>query len=84
MHLLVFSPVHLVPLPVEPVGGGSACPRAAAQLYVGTDALRSLFHMVLWTAVLEVLQRIEGCCDWTEIDSNFAHTLDLWSYATGN
>ncbi|KAM5281646.1 trafficking protein particle complex subunit 10 isoform 2-T2 [Ctenodactylus gundi] len=32
---------------------------------------------------LEVLQRIEGCCDRAQIDSNIAHTVGLWSYATG-
>lgn len=31
---------------------------------------------------LEVLQRIEGCCDRAQIDSNIAHTVGLWSYAT--
>ncbi|XP_023048183.2 trafficking protein particle complex subunit 10 isoform X5 [Piliocolobus tephrosceles] len=36
----------------------------------------------VFLSCLEVLQRIEGCCDRTQIDSNIAHTVGLWSYAT--
>lgn len=28
-----------------------------------------------------MLQRIEGCCDRAQIDSNIAHMVGLWSYA---
>ncbi|XP_048349288.1 trafficking protein particle complex subunit 10 isoform X2 [Sphaerodactylus townsendi] len=30
----------------------------------------------------EVLQRIEGCCDRSQIDANVSHMVGLWSYAT--
>ncbi|XP_059248448.1 trafficking protein particle complex subunit 10 isoform X1 [Mustela nigripes] len=36
----------------------------------------------VFLSCLEVLQRIEGCCDRAQIDSNVAHTVGLWSYAT--
>nr|XP_045359962.1 trafficking protein particle complex subunit 10 isoform X1 [Camelus bactrianus] len=36
----------------------------------------------VFLSCLEVLQRIEGCCDRVQIDSNIAHTVGLWSYAT--
>ncbi|XP_066226153.1 trafficking protein particle complex subunit 10 isoform X2 [Saccopteryx leptura] len=36
----------------------------------------------VFLSCLEVLQRIEGCCDRMQIDSNIAHTVGLWSYAT--
>ncbi|XP_037686691.1 trafficking protein particle complex subunit 10 [Choloepus didactylus] len=36
----------------------------------------------VFLSCLEVLQRIEGCCDRVQIDSNVAHTVGLWSYAT--
>lgn len=36
----------------------------------------------MFLSCLEVLQRIEGCCDRAQIDSNIAHTVGLWSYAT--
>ncbi|XP_076975245.1 trafficking protein particle complex subunit 10 isoform X2 [Tamandua tetradactyla] len=36
----------------------------------------------VFLSCLEVLQRIEGCCDRALIDSNAAHTVGLWSYAT--
>lgn len=36
----------------------------------------------VFLSCLEVLQRMEGCCDRAQIDSNVAHTVGLWSYAT--
>uniref|UniRef100_A0A8C5KBM9 Trafficking protein particle complex 10 n=2 Tax=Jaculus jaculus TaxID=51337 RepID=A0A8C5KBM9_JACJA len=36
----------------------------------------------VFLSCLEVLQRIEGCCDRAQIDSNIAHMVGLWSYAT--
>ncbi|XP_019384571.1 PREDICTED: trafficking protein particle complex subunit 10 isoform X1 [Crocodylus porosus] len=36
----------------------------------------------VFLSCLEVLQRIEGCCDRTQIDANVSHTVGLWSYAT--
>lgn len=36
----------------------------------------------VFLSCLEVLQRIEGCCDRAQMDSNIGHTVGLWSYAT--
>ncbi|XP_034971003.2 trafficking protein particle complex subunit 10 [Zootoca vivipara] len=36
----------------------------------------------VFLSCLEVLQRIEGCCDRSQIDANVSHTVGLWSYAT--
>ncbi|XP_055975198.1 trafficking protein particle complex subunit 10 isoform X1 [Sorex fumeus] len=36
----------------------------------------------VFLSCLEVLQRIEGCCDRAQLDSNIAHTVGLWAYAT--
>ncbi|KAG5833739.1 hypothetical protein ANANG_G00279070 [Anguilla anguilla] len=31
---------------------------------------------------LEVLQRIEGCCEQAQLEANCTHTVGLWAYAT--
>lgn len=36
----------------------------------------------VFLSCLEVLQRIEGCCDRAQIEANVSHTVGLWSYAT--
>ncbi|XP_063301825.1 trafficking protein particle complex subunit 10 isoform X2 [Pelobates fuscus] len=36
----------------------------------------------VFLSCLEVLQRIEGCCERSQIEANVAHTVGLWSYAT--
>ncbi|XP_053312828.1 trafficking protein particle complex subunit 10 [Spea bombifrons] len=36
----------------------------------------------VFLSCLEVLQRIEGCCDRAQMEANVAHTVGLWSYAT--
>ncbi|XP_077149660.1 trafficking protein particle complex subunit 10 isoform X1 [Ranitomeya variabilis] len=36
----------------------------------------------VFLSCLEVLQRIEGCCERAQIDANISHTVGLWSYAT--
>lgn len=36
----------------------------------------------VFLSCLEVLQRIEGCCDRAQLDSNISHMVGLWSYAT--
>ncbi|XP_038657237.1 trafficking protein particle complex subunit 10 [Scyliorhinus canicula] len=36
----------------------------------------------VFLSCLEVLQRIEGCCDAAELENNSCHTVGLWSYAT--
>lgn len=55
----------------------SAC-ACAPQVSVPPGAL----DCWVFLSCLEVLQRIEGCCDRAQIDSNVAHTVGLWSYAT--
>ncbi|XP_053561093.1 trafficking protein particle complex subunit 10 [Bombina bombina] len=36
----------------------------------------------VFLSCLEVLQRIEGCCEQAQIDANISHMVGLWSYAT--
>uniref|UniRef100_A0A8C5MWF2 Trafficking protein particle complex subunit 10 n=1 Tax=Leptobrachium leishanense TaxID=445787 RepID=A0A8C5MWF2_9ANUR len=36
----------------------------------------------VFLSCLEVLQRIEGCCEPAQMEANVAHTVGLWSYAT--
>ncbi|XP_071988107.1 LOW QUALITY PROTEIN: trafficking protein particle complex subunit 10-like [Engystomops pustulosus] len=36
----------------------------------------------VFLSCLEVLQRIEGCCERAQIEANVSHTVGLWSYAT--
>ncbi|MGH0136494.1 UNVERIFIED_CONTAM: hypothetical protein FKN15_061137 [Acipenser sinensis] len=36
----------------------------------------------VFLSCLEVLQRIEGCSDRAQLDSNSSHTVGLWTYAT--
>ncbi|XP_028656367.1 trafficking protein particle complex subunit 10 isoform X1 [Erpetoichthys calabaricus] len=36
----------------------------------------------VFLSCLEVLQRIEGCCDRAQLESNSSHTVGLWTYAT--
>ncbi|XP_069745228.1 trafficking protein particle complex subunit 10 isoform X2 [Narcine bancroftii] len=36
----------------------------------------------VFLSCLEVLQRIEGCCDRAQLENNCCHTVGLWSYAT--
>lgn len=36
----------------------------------------------VFLSCLEVLHRIEGCCDRSQLEANFSHTVGLWTYAT--
>ncbi|XP_015219071.1 trafficking protein particle complex subunit 10 isoform X2 [Lepisosteus oculatus] len=36
----------------------------------------------VFLSCLEVLQRIEGCCDRAQLEANISHTVGLWTYAT--
>ncbi len=36
----------------------------------------------VFLSCLEVLHRIEGCCDRSQLDANSSHTVGLWTYAT--
>ncbi|XP_067849510.1 trafficking protein particle complex subunit 10 [Heptranchias perlo] len=36
----------------------------------------------VFLSCLEVLQRIEGCCERAQLENNCCHTVGLWTYAT--
>lgn len=36
----------------------------------------------VFLSCLEVLHRIEGCCDAAQLAANCSHTVGLWAYAT--
>ncbi|XP_010903475.2 trafficking protein particle complex subunit 10 isoform X2 [Esox lucius] len=36
----------------------------------------------VFLSCLEVLHRIEGCCDRSQLEANCSHTVGLWTYAT--
>uniref|UniRef100_A0A674BVV1 Trafficking protein particle complex subunit 10 n=1 Tax=Salmo trutta TaxID=8032 RepID=A0A674BVV1_SALTR len=36
----------------------------------------------VFLSCLEVLHRIEGCCDQAQLEANVSHTVGLWAYAT--
>uniref|UniRef100_A0A4W5MHY1 Trafficking protein particle complex subunit 10 n=1 Tax=Hucho hucho TaxID=62062 RepID=A0A4W5MHY1_9TELE len=36
----------------------------------------------VFLSCLEVLHRIEGCCDRAQLEANCSHTVGLWTYAT--
>uniref|UniRef100_A0A672KTR8 Trafficking protein particle complex subunit 10 n=1 Tax=Sinocyclocheilus grahami TaxID=75366 RepID=A0A672KTR8_SINGR len=36
----------------------------------------------VFLSCLEVLHRIEGCCDRSQLEANTSHTVGLWTYAT--
>ncbi|XP_073732490.1 trafficking protein particle complex subunit 10 isoform X3 [Misgurnus anguillicaudatus] len=36
----------------------------------------------VFLSCLEVLHRIEGCCDRSQLEANFSYTVGLWTYAT--
>ncbi|XP_069491778.1 trafficking protein particle complex subunit 10 [Ambystoma mexicanum] len=36
----------------------------------------------VFLSCLEVVQRIEGCCERAQLDSNISHMVGLWTYAT--
>lgn len=63
---------------LPPALSSHARPRLCPQVSVPPGAL----DCWVFLSCLEVLQRIEGCCDRAQIDSNIAHTVGLWSYAT--
>lgn len=61
-----------------PVQRVSHAPALPMQVSVTPGAL----DCWVFLSCLEVLQRIEGCCDRAQMDSNIGHTVGLWSYAT--
>lgn len=36
----------------------------------------------VFLSCLEVLHRIEGCCERSQLEANYSHTVGLWTYAT--
>ncbi|KAF5927444.1 hypothetical protein HPG69_016082 [Diceros bicornis minor] len=58
------------------------CPHVPALVPSQVSVPPGALDCWVFLSCLEVLQRIEGCCDRAQIDSNIAHTVGLWSYAT--
>lgn len=56
--------------------------RHAPALPVQVSVTPGALDCWVFLSCLEVLQRIEGCCDRAQMDSNIGHTVGLWSYAT--
>lgn len=57
-------------------------PHAAALVPSQVSVPPGALDCWVFLSCLEVLQRIEGCCDRAHLDANSAHTVGLWSYAT--
>lgn len=55
-------------------------------LYVGlavqVSVLEGALDCWVFLSCLEVLHRIEGCCDPAQLAANCSHTVGLWAYAT--
>ncbi|KAI1899189.1 hypothetical protein AGOR_G00059140 [Albula goreensis] len=46
------------------------------------SVLQGALDCWVFLSCLEVLQRIEGCCDRAQLEANCSHTVGLWAYAT--
>ncbi|KAG7467283.1 hypothetical protein MATL_G00151720 [Megalops atlanticus] len=46
------------------------------------SVLQGALDCWVFLSCLEVLQRIEGCCDRAQLEANCSHTVGLWTYAT--
>uniref|UniRef100_A0AAY4BY36 Trafficking protein particle complex subunit 10 n=1 Tax=Denticeps clupeoides TaxID=299321 RepID=A0AAY4BY36_9TELE len=46
------------------------------------SVLQGALDCWVFLSCLEVLHRIEGCCDRAQLEANFSHTVGLWTYAT--
>ncbi|KAJ8350904.1 hypothetical protein SKAU_G00260340 [Synaphobranchus kaupii] len=46
------------------------------------SVLQGALDCWVFLSCLEVLQRIEGCCDQAQLEANCTHTVGLWAYAT--
>lgn len=49
---------------------------------VQVPALEGALDCWVFLSCLEVLHRIEGCCDQAQLAANCSHTVGLWAYAT--
>lgn len=54
----------------------------AAAVITQVSVLQGALDCWVFLSCLEVLHRIEGCCDRTQLEANFSHTVGLWTYAT--
>lgn len=59
-------------------GRAELCVDLGAQVSVLDGAL----DCWVFLSCLEVLHRIEGCCDQVQLAANCSHTVGLWAYAT--
>lgn len=66
-------------LPADPMAAlnGSASPPASQ-----VPVLEGALDCWVFLGCLEVLHRIENCCDRAQLDANSSHTVGLWAYAT--
>ncbi|KAG9330160.1 hypothetical protein JZ751_027057 [Albula glossodonta] len=46
------------------------------------SVLQGALDCWVFLSCLEVLQRIEGCCDRAQLEANCTHTVGLWAYAS--
>ncbi|MBN3316830.1 TPC10 protein, partial [Atractosteus spatula] len=51
-------------------------------LVLQVSVLQGSLDCWVFLSCLEVLQRIEGCCDRAQLEANISHTVGLWTYAT--
>ena len=49
---------------------------------VQVSVLEGALDCWVFLSCLEVLHRIEGCCDPAQLAANCSHTVGLWAYAT--
>lgn len=49
--------------------------------YVQVSVLDGALDCWVFLSCLEVLHRIEGCCDQAQLAANSTHTVGLWVYA---
>lgn len=61
---------------------GTALTAAVAAVVKQVSVLQGALDCWVFLSCLEVLHRIEGCCDRTQLEANFSHTVGLWTYAT--
>lgn len=50
--------------------------------FIQVTVLEGALDCWVFLSCLEVLHRIEGCCDQAQLAANCSHTVGLWAYAT--
>lgn len=58
------------------------CHSSCVVLVVQVSVLDGALDCWVFLSCLEVLHRIEGCCDQVQLAANCSHTVGLWAYAT--